>query len=1135
MTSLNEFQNYLQSVVDTSPEHTKSEVSDRYIPTLAELSLQVQTLRSSKDNSKEQSREISENFSVLEGLRKYAPDHVLLVGKPGSGKSTSLERLLQEEAKHCLEAIAHNSNDLYRIPVLVELRQCRGESVLELIQKRLQRERLRLELEAIKNLLFDGYFLVLLDGINELPDQKSWQLVDDFRQNYPTVPMVFTTRELGSGSDLGIAKKLKMLPLTDTQMREFVDKQLPETGGKLWRQIQGKLRELAETPLLLKMLCDVFEQNEEIPKSRGDLFRKEFVVRYEKFKPERQRNVSDDSRRMAFDLLSHLAFIMVQGEPHTDSCKPSASLITISKTQAETIIANFPAGDRTPTFDSITKSKEWLEDLVEWHLLQIANDPTHIEFHHQLFQEYYAAESLAKQLAELSDEKLKYQYLNYLKWTEPLAMSMSFVESESLAVRMVKLALEVDLYLGARLAGEVKLLLQQATINILLQKCFQPSLTIWLLEQTQSEYALPFLFNIQKNGCSDTRWRATRALGNFVNVEISNYLIEALKDEDYSVRQKAVESLGKLGISKAIPNLCQLLDDENFLVRSIVVEVLGRLEGTTVIDSLKCALKHDDYTVKTKAAESLGQRVTQEVIALLNEELNSGDIDRKRDSIMLLGQTKNAAAIPILISALAENNSSVRSKAVSAIGLLGIWLNSDLLGDAVKALIHLLQSDSDTCVRFNAAISLGVIGDSRSLPVLIEALSKDDSVVVRSCAADALGRLQDRSAISALVGSLRNDDNVCEEAIRSLRILNAKEALPDIRRLLKRKEIKIRQEVIFSLGFLGNYQDINDLYKALKDKEFFIRLYAAYSLSKLNNRKGIPILENALKTGNKEVRKLALSGLQNLQEKVCLSNIISTVFKDDEYSIRNKAIDILKNFKDSLEVVAQLKKALESLNEDIRRNAMDAAKILGNVEILSQLRQLAETIIVVERPLEAIAAIQSRCGFYNYDIARLLPLQKVQSEDANPGNLIYNEIGKLTQEVKKLSEEPKRVIKTQNYFEKGTHTHAHNYANDETLKQQITDLLQLVDELQQAHQPTTEVEAAEIIDVKFREIQKTNPTLWQKLVKQMRQLFNPKNHAKAVKATISEIAQHLVGENLVGKAIITYTETYIEATSEDSE
>ncbi|MEG3922103.1 HEAT repeat domain-containing protein [Microcoleus sp. T3_A4] len=906
---------------------------------------------------------------MLEGLRKYATDHVLLVGKPGSGKSTSLRRLLWEEARQCLEAIEEGKSEIPPIPILIELRGLKG-SVLAAIQEKLKWW-LYLDETTLIAFLRDRRLFVFLDGLNELPNEQAWQAVDEFRQVCVDlkVSLIITTRELGSGLVQGNVKKLEMLPLTEPQMQEFVRKRLPETGEELWRQIQGKLRELAETPLLLKMLCDVFEQKGKIPKNRGDLFRKEFARRYEEFKPERLRNVSKDSRRFAFDLLTYLAFTMVQGEPHIDSSKPSVSWIAIPKTEAEKILATLLAGDRTPTLEDRTKAKEWLEDLVEWHLLQVASDPTQIEFHHQLFQEYYAAEWLAPQLEKLSDEKLRYYYLNYLKWTEPLAMAMSFVDSEALAVRMVQLALEVDLYLGARLAGEATLSLQQATVNIIIQQGFQPSLIIWLLEQTQSEYALPFLFDIHKNGCSDTRWRATRALGNFRNVEVLKYLIEALKDRDSSVRQKAVESLGKLGNLEAVPNLCQLLDDEYFLVRSFVIDVLGKLEGRAAIDCLKSALKHDDYTVKTKAAEFLGQRVPQEVIALLNEEFNNGNADTKRDTLQLLGETKNAAAIPILIGALSESDWIVRSEAVSQIGSLGIWLDSDVLEDGVTALIHILQSDPQSSVRSSAAIYLGVMGHIRAVPVLIEALSKDDPGV-RSSAAYALGRLQDRSAISELIRSLQDEDYVCEAAIRSLRILNAVESLPALRKLLQRKAIKVRGEVIFSLGFLGDSKDLPNLYKALKDKEFSIRLYAAYSLTKLNNRKGLPILEDALKTGNKDARERALVGLKNFHGKVGFSSIISTAFTDDEYSIRKEAVDFLEAFKETKEIVNELKKALNNLNEDICRNAMDAAKILGNVEILSRLRQLAETITVVERPLEAIAAIQSRCGFYKDEIAQ---------------------------------------------------------------------------------------------------------------------------------------------------------------------
>ena len=71
------------------------------------------------DGAQELPEEVKQ-WDVLTGLREYAAEHVVLMGKPGSGKSTSLERLLWEEA----EKARQDQNA--RIPVLVKLRRCTG-------------------------------------------------------------------------------------------------------------------------------------------------------------------------------------------------------------------------------------------------------------------------------------------------------------------------------------------------------------------------------------------------------------------------------------------------------------------------------------------------------------------------------------------------------------------------------------------------------------------------------------------------------------------------------------------------------------------------------------------------------------------------------------------------------------------------------------------------------------------------------------------------------------------------------------------------------------------------------------------------------------------------------------------------
>lgn len=471
------FQNYLQSIsnkykywwnIYTLTDAEGKKRQEKQLPSPFDFGLMVQTVQP-KQTEEKQSQEKIEHFPVLEGIRKYASNHVLLVGKPGSGKSTALARLLLEEAQAHLEinSLATSVNNT-TIPILVELRYWQT-SVFERIQAFLQQHDANLNIDetTLKTLLRQGKFLLLIDGVNELPSADARRQVAVFRKDYPQTPMIFTTRDLGVGGDLGIEKKLEMQPLSETQMREFVMAYLPQQGEEMLQHLGDRLREFAKTPLLLWMLCVLFQQTGNIPPNLGMVFRL-FTQSYES-NWRGDVAVTEKSRLWWKSLLEHLAFVMMQGESVTEF------RVAISKREVEEIFTKYLIAEQ---FDKPRDyAKSWLEDLLNYHLIQVENGDK-IEFRHQLLQEYYAAEYLLRQLLHTTDAKLQSNYLNLLKWTEPIALMLVLVENEVQALRVVELAFDVDLMLGARLAGEVKPEFQKHTVNLIIKKIY---LSCWKL------------------------------------------------------------------------------------------------------------------------------------------------------------------------------------------------------------------------------------------------------------------------------------------------------------------------------------------------------------------------------------------------------------------------------------------------------------------------------------------------------------------------------------------------------------------------------------------------------------------------------------------------------------------------------
>jgi HEAT repeat protein len=203
-------------------------------------------------------------------------------------------------------------------------------------------------------------------------------------------------------------------------------------------------------------------------------------------------------------------------------------------------------------------------------------------------------------LNQLTDRELQSNYLNHLDRTSEIASLLAQITDTDLALRIVNLALEVDLCLGASLTSSIVPELQQIIVDRINALEIPTRLKIDLWHKTKSEAALPYLQDIFiYNHQFPNTWEGHREIESATStiIHIDQDLAVALLIEEldhpfrYHRAAEVIVDLAPVEAIEALGDLLQTGDRRNCRAQYHSIEALAKIGTEAAISKLREVLQ----------------------------------------------------------------------------------------------------------------------------------------------------------------------------------------------------------------------------------------------------------------------------------------------------------------------------------------------------------------------------------------------------------------------------------------------------------------------------------------------------------------------------------------------------------------
>lgn len=334
----------------------------------------------------------------------------------------------------------------------------------------------------------------------------------------------------------------------------------------------------------------------------------------------------------------------------------------------------------------------------------------------------------------------------------PLYKAFYYCTYHSFGIQPIIKALETDEIIKKNAAAEILVDIKdpiaiKPLIQALCSYCDNKSVKKAILAINDTSAVEPLINALQNNDYS-VRESAAEALGSIKDTRAVGPLIIAIADHNPSVGKAAIEALGLIEDNRAVEPLIFALNERN---TTSAAKALGALKDPRAVDPLIIALKEnrDNWICVANIAQALGHIKDPRAVEPLIYELKKSDNQYLAEA---LGAIKDPRAVEPLLIALKDRNNYLRKEAAIALGTIGDTC-------AVFPLLSTLQ-DYNSDVSYASKEALIAINDPRSVEPLIVALNNKRENV-RKVVAETLGGLGDFRAVESLNAALRdNDPNV---------------------------------------------------------------------------------------------------------------------------------------------------------------------------------------------------------------------------------------------------------------------------------------------------------------------------------------------------------------------------------------